>query len=161
MMSAQLPAALVCASLGLALSYADPKVRIMAILSLIVSASASWVFTPFLNGAGSASLMACWAGIVIAAGAVIMGRNISLLPGLVLSTGTGASVGVVVASAGQPNDLLTSLPLVVLMLPGSWLIFRNHEVVLKVIGSWLTVIAILSAALLLTPTAGYEPDHLE
>jgi hypothetical protein len=161
MMTAGLPSALVCASLGLALTYAAPKARIMAILCLVSSAFAAWALAPLMIRTGSAPFLASWACVGIAVSIVLLAREISTLTALLLATGIGVCAGVVVAMAGQPSDLFKALVLVLLMLPGTWLLAKGHQVVLKVMGSWLTAIAILSAALLFTPTAGYEPDHLE
>ena len=54
-----------------------------------------------------------------------------------------------------------ALPWVLVTVPAAWLIAHGRGIAVKIVSSWLIAIALLSAALPLTPTPGYEPDHLE
>ena len=160
-MSAGLPAALVGASLGLALSFASLRGRILALPAVVLSAIVAWMFAPSFVPLGSTPFLACGVCIVVAATAVFLARRIVTCVALALATATGACVGVVVAVAGQPADLPLPLALILLMVPGGWLVASGRQIALKVVASWLTAIALLSAALPLTPTPGYEPDHFQ
>jgi hypothetical protein len=86
------------------------------------------------------------------------------LPGraaLALAAVCGAAAGAVIGLVGGPADLGIALTAAVVIFPASWLVASGRGIAVKVVTSWLIAIAVLSAALPLTPTPGYAPDHME
>lgn len=45
--------------------------------------------------------------------------------------------------------------------PGRWIVSRRYAIVLKILSGWLIAVALLSAALPLITTPGYQSDHME
>jgi hypothetical protein len=66
------------------------------------------------------------------------------------------------ASSGSKLDVLQALPCVLIFVPAAWLQARVGSLPIKVVSSWVIVIAVLAATLQMLPvTPGYLPDHLE
>lgn len=78
-----------------------------------------------------------------------------------LSINAGFWSGAAVSVAGSPPDLAKALPTMLVLLPTAWCVRRGWGIGAKVLASWLIAIALLSAALPLVPTPGYQPDHME
>lgn len=155
-----LPPALLSAALGLALAYAPPRVRyaglavfwVAAPLAAFISFAPNWIEAVFL---------ACWAGVIAAAASVHLPRRLNLVAALALALVMAVLAGAVTALAGSVPALLIALPWALVTVPAAWLIARGWGIAVKIVSSWLIAIALLSAALPLTSTPGYEPDHLE
>ena len=155
-----LPPALACAALGLALAFVPPKARVQAAIALVlgggVAALVAW--PPW---AEEAAFVLLW-GCVIASGASVHWRGgVPAAVAVGLGLASGLAAGAVVAMAGTPGDLALALPLILLWIPAGWAVARGYGIAPKVLASWLIAIAVLSAALPLIPTPGYEPDHME
>lgn len=155
-----LPPALLSAALGLALAYAPPRARVAAILILWIVAplAALLMLAPRWE---EAVFLACWAGVILAAASVHLPRGLRTKPALALALAIAVLAGSVTAAAGTLPALLMALPWVLVTVPAAWLIAHGRGIAVKIVSSWLIAIALLSAALPLTPTPGYEPDHLE
>lgn len=155
-----LPAALIFAALGFALSFAPRAVRAPALAVSAIVALAI-VHVP-LGGSGAEVIyFACWASVVGAAASVHLPGGVPTWAAVALALGCGATAGAVIALAGAPRDLAATLPAALVILPASWLVASGRGIAVKVASSWLIAIAILAAALPLTPTPGYAPDHME
>ncbi len=155
-----LPPALLSAALGLALAYAPPRARVAAVLILWIVAplAALLMLAPRWE---EAVFLACWAGVILAAASVHLPRGLRTKPALALALAIAVLAGSVTAAAGTLPALLMALPWVLVTVPAAWLIAHGRGIAVKIVSSWLIAIALLSAALPLTPTPGYEPDHLE
>ena len=160
MRGGSLPPALLSAALGLALAYAPPRARSAAVLVL-------WIAAPLVALVSLAQhweeavFLACWAAVILAAASVHLPRGLSMQLALALALAIAVLAGMVSAVAGSLPTLLLALPWVLVTIPAAWLIAQGRGIGVKIVSSWLIAIALLSAALPLTPTPGYEPDHLE
>ncbi len=160
MRGGSLPPALLSAALGLALAYAPPRARYAGVLVL-------WIGAPLAALIGlaphweEAVFLACWAGVILAAVSVHVPRGLRARAAIVLALIVAGLAGAVTATAGSGSALLLALPWVLVTIPAAWLIAHGRGIAVKVVSSWLIAIALLSAALPLSPTPGYEPDHLE
>ena len=155
-----LPPALLAAALGLALAYAPPRARAAAVMLLWIAAPLAALLT-LAPRWEEAVFLACWAGVILAAASVHLPRGLSARLALALALAIAVLAGTVTATAGSLPDLLLALPWVLVTIPAAWLIAHGRGIAVKIVSSWLIAIALLSAALPLTPTPGYEPDHLE
>ena len=155
-----LPPALLSAALGLALAYAPPRARAAAVLILWIVAPLAALLT-LAPRWEEAVFLACWAGVILAAASVHLPRGLTTRLALGLALAIAVLAGAVTAAAGSLPALLMALPWVLVTVPAAWLIAHGRGVAVKIVSSWLIAIALLSAALPLTPTPGYEPDHLE
>ncbi len=155
-----LPAALLCAAQGLLLAYAPRKTLAPAGLALVIVAMivfavgipARWEEFAFFG---------CWASIVVMAASI----HIRWAPGfawpVVLAANSGVWVGAVLSVAGRSTDLAIALPWILLVMPALWIRKTRIGLAVKIVASWLGAVAILAAAIPLTPTPGYAPDHRE
>ena len=155
-----LPAALIFAALGFALSFAPRRVRVLALLAAAIAA-AMLVVVPFGISQAEYVYFACWASVIGAAASVHLPGGLPARAAVVLSLACGAAAGAVIGLAGNMPDLATAASAALLIVPASWLVASGREIAVKVVSSWLIAIAMLAAALPLTPTPGYAPDHME
>ncbi len=155
-----LPAALIFAALGFALSFAPPRVRAPA---LLVSAVAAIVLARVAIDVSRAEYVyfACWASVIVAAASVHLPGGLPQRAAVALSLACGGAAGAVVGLAGNLPELATAAAAALVIIPASWLVASGRGIAIKVVSSWLIAIAMLAAALPLTPTPGYAPDHME
>ncbi|WP_411287191.1 hypothetical protein [Phenylobacterium sp.] len=159
-MGGALPPALLCASLGLALAFAQGRLRWIALAGLLAVAVAVSLID-FAPGLRDAVFLACWLSTALTAASLHLPAAWRDRLAMPLALNAGAWTGAVVALAGAPLDLAKALPAALLALPGAWLVARNRGIVLKVVSSWLIAVALLAAALPIVSTPGYVPDHMD
>ena len=148
---------LLLASLGLTLSFAASKrVAASGLLLLLATALAA---ANLASGSSLGDLAAagCWIGVL--ANAICMHLKRPL--GYVVAAALCIWAGLTIATSGQFSELVPALPWALLCLPGAWLVSNGRAVVVKVAGSWLAAVAILSLGLNMVPTLGFEPDHMK
>jgi hypothetical protein len=155
-----LPAALLCAALGLALGFADRRAWAPSLLALVFAALAATLLP--LGAAGRAPfLLGCWFSLLLAAVAVHLPQGVGLRLALLLAANAGFWSGGVIQLTAQPVHLLVALPWALLCLPAGWIVSRERGIVLKVLVSWLAAVALLAAALPTISTPASEPDHMD
>ena len=155
-----LPPALLSAALGLALAYAPPRARAAAMFVIWIVAPLAALLT-LAPRWEEAVFLACWAGVILAAASVHLPRGLTTRLALGLALAIAVLAGAVTGAAGSLPTLLMALPWALVTVPAAWLIAHGRGIAVKIVSSWLIAIALLSAALPLTPTPGYESDHLE
>jgi hypothetical protein len=155
-----LPAALLCAAVGLALGFAPRKAWTASLLAL--AAAAVGAMLPPLGPAWrEAFLLGCWFSLLLAAVAVHLPQGIGVRLAILLAANSGFWAGGVINLTAQPIHLLVALPWALLCFPAGWITSKRRGVVLKVVISWLAAVALLAAALPTISTPGYEPDHMD
>ncbi|CAN5308781.1 hypothetical protein BH11PSE2_BH11PSE2_08860 [soil metagenome] len=155
-----LPPALLCAALGFALAVAPRRAMLAGIVALVaVAAVIAQIAIP--QAWLEATFLGCWLSAIVTAATVHLPKDRHLVLPLLLAVNAGVWSGAVVAVAGEPLDLAKALPAVLIALPAAWLVHTNRTIVIKVVASWLIAVSVLAAALPLTPTPGYKPDHME
>lgn len=160
MRGGSLPPALLCAALGLALSFAPRRIYPFALIVLVlVALTASFLSFPIAWQDGL--FLGCWSSIVLAALVIHLPRGVGPKLALALAVNSGFWVGAVISTAGAKLDLLKALPFALLCLPGAWVVSTKRGIAIKVMASWLIAVSILGAALPLVPTPGYKPDHMD
>ncbi|MDV6331151.1 hypothetical protein [Asticcacaulis sp. 201] len=165
MRTAALPDALLAAAIGLALSYAHPKVARQSAMTMIVTALTT-AFVPMTGMSDDLAFNGCWASIIIAAAAVhvpvgwLSEMQMSWL-WRVLAFNAGLWAGLVTHVEGGAPAVIVGLPLALLFIPGQIFVKRNWGIAIKVACSWLIAIAVLEVGLNLVPTPGYTPDHMD
>ena len=155
-----LQAALIFAALAMALSFASPRARFPALVGMAIAALAMMAFQHPRQQADLVHLIG-WAVVVLAAACVHWRGGLPVRYALVLALLCGVAAGSVASLSGGARDLAAASPALLLFLPALWLVDRGWGISVKVFSSWLIAIAVLAAALSLTPTPGYAPDHME
>lgn len=160
MRNAALPAALVAASLGLALASASWRTLVMSV-AVFVAAGTAFALLPTWAPEDIA-FFACFAIVLLCGVAVVRSEPIVSHRHVVLAAASGVSTGTAIATSGMPRDLImTALP-VLLAFPAHLVVELRKGIVLKVFASWLAAVSILAATLIVAPiTPGYAPDHIE
>ncbi len=155
-----LPAALLCAALGFALSFAPRRVLPASLLVLIMIGSGSGLLV--VPGPWRELVFAgCWTSVALTALLVHLPRGIGPRLALAVAANAGLWAGAVISEAGAPIDLVRALPWALLCVPGGWLVRSSRRIVIKIVASWLIAVSILAGALPMVPTPGYAPDHME
>lgn len=161
MRGATLPAALLCAALGLLLAFAPRRAVLPAVVALAVAAIAAslvplparWIEIAFAG---------CWISIIVLAAGVHLPRGIPAIVAVLAAINAGLWSGFVIAGEGALASLPRALPAVALLLPARWMVARGWPIPVKIVSSWLIAVALLAALL---PTAattpGYVPDHMD
>ena len=156
-----LPPALLFAALGLALSFAPRRIVAWAAVLAIVAA----IGASFLRVATSWEdpiFLGCWVGVAITAASVHIPGGVRSWWAVILGLNSGLWAGAVVAAAGNAIDLAISAPVLLLCVPGAWLVGTGRGIAVKVAASWLIAIGVLALCLQLAPTTpGYKPDHMD
>ena len=154
------PPALLCAALAFALAFAPARVRVPALVVLVVTAILinRVAFPPAWH---ELIFAGCWISVALTALAVHFKTMTTRTPAVMLAANTGLWAGAVTAIAGTPQDLARALPVALLAWPDGWLVTHRAGIAVKVLASWLIAVAILVAALPIVPTPGYMQDHME
>lgn len=152
---------LLCAALGLMLSFGASRRVIASGLAAMLAAAILGTLVPVGPGYEVTALAACWIGVLVAAACMHLPRGLGQTATILLCLLTGLWTGLTAAALRQPAQVLLAVPWILLCLPGAWLVAGNRGIVVKIAGSWLAAAAILSLGLNMVPTLGYEPDHRE
>lgn len=155
-----LPAALIFAALGFGLSFAPRPIRVPALITAVIGA-VIMLQVPIEVSRAEVVYFACWASVICAATSVHLPAGLPSRVALALALVCGVAAGAVVGLVGSPADLALAMTAAVVILPAGCLVASGGGIAVKVVTSWLIAIAVLSAALPLTPTPGYAPDHME
>jgi hypothetical protein len=155
-----LPAALLCAALGFALSFAPRRaLPVSGVLLAVIGAGCGVLVLP--SSWREPIFAGCWISVAVTALLVHLPRGVGPRLALAVAANAGLWAGAVIAEAGAPSDLLKALPWVLLCLPGGWMARTSRQIVIKIVASWLIAVSILAGALPMVPTPGYAPDHME
>lgn len=155
-----LPPALLCAALGIALSFVSLRQALMAASLMAVIAVATWLARPAAE-LTELIYVGCWLSVIACAILAYWSRSLPRTSFALVAGNAGVWTGAVTAVTGQGRDLAIALPFVLLFLGGRPVIQRGGGIALKILASWLAAVAILATMVSLTPTPGYKPDHME
>ena len=160
MRTALLPELLLAVALGLALSYAAPKLaRHSALLMLIIGLAIA--FAPIQGVPEDLVFAGGWISVMAAAGSVHIPNGAPPWALRLIAGNAGVWAGLVSHIEGGPAVLSLAAPLLLLFIPGHILVKRNWGIAIKVGCSWLIAIAALELGLMFVPTPGYVPDHMD
>ncbi|MEO7277364.1 MAG: hypothetical protein ABIW33_05015 [Sphingomicrobium sp.] len=155
-----LPICLLFVAAGLTLSFASFRDALLAAAALIVAALiiASLNFPP---SALEPVLVGLWASCIATVALMHLARRLGT--GWAIATGLNAGgwAGALAALSSLRPPMLYSFPILLLALPGQWLVGRGYGIAVKVVGSWVVAVATLAIFVSLTPTPGYKPDHMQ
>lgn len=156
-MDPTLPAALVCASLGMALG-AVPMSTWRIPLALFGAAAIALGTQQLPVAWQDAILLGGWVSIVASA-ASVHGPSYRLV--LALSCGAGMCVGGLIGTTGVRWPLACAPSMLLIALPVRAIHVRA-PIAVKVLSSWLIAVAVLAGMLrFVSVTPGYLPDHVE
>ncbi len=160
MRGAILPDALLAASLGLALGFSAPKIARQAAIAMMGVA----VMTAIIPMSGlneDIVFTGCWLSVLVTAALVHLKGGAGPIVALVIAANDGIWAGLVTHVSQGAMALVYALPFVLLFIPAAWIVGRKWGIGIKIAASWLIAIAFLEAALVLVPTPGYKPDHMD
>lgn len=160
MNSGSLPILLLFATVGLALALAGARVALIALASLLASAViVSLIPLPPLLL--DPAFVGVWLSIIATAALVYVPRLPPERWAIPIAINAGVWAGALASLSDRQAGLLIALPVVLIFLPGRWIVDRGHAIAIKVAASWMIAIAALALFVSLTPTPGYKPDHMQ
>lgn len=152
--------ALLSATLGLLLSFTSGRVGGLALAAMASLAAIMAAASPAQDMI-AALTFGVLAITIITAAITILRPSAAGTFVVPLAMLAGVSVGALASSSGRKGDLLLALPLSLLFVPGRRIVANGYGIAIKVVASWMIAIATLSIFVSMTPTPGYEPDHME
>ena len=154
------PALMLCATVGILLSFASQRVAWFGLAGMVVAALiVSLIALP--AGLTDPIFIGLWLTVILSAGLTYLPIAVARRCAIPLATVAGIWVGALASLSGRKDDLVLALPLGLLSLPGRWIVARGFGLGVKIVASWMIAIATLSIFVSLTPTPGYKPDHME
>lgn len=155
-----LPMLLLCATVGLLLSFGSQRIAWLGFAGMVASGLILSLLTlptevlkPVFIGA--------WVSIIVTATVTYLPPRLPTQWAIPLAINAGAWVGALASLSGRKRDLLLALPLSLIFVVGRWVVARGLGLGVKVVASWMIAIATLSIFVSMTPTPGYEPDHMQ
>ena len=155
-----LPMLLLCATVGLLLSFGSQRVAWLGFAGMVASALILSLLT--LPAEVSKQIfIGAWVSIIVTAAVTYLPPRLPSRWAIPLAINAGAWVGALASLSGRKRDLLLALPLGLIFVLGRWVVARGLGLGVKVVASWMIAIATLSIFVSMTPTPGYEPDHMQ
>ena len=155
-----LPMLLLCATIGLLLSFGSQRVAWLGFAGMVASALILSLLT--LPAEVSKQIfIGAWVSIIVTAAVTYLPPRLPSRWAIPLAINAGAWVGALASLSGRKRDLLLALPLGLIFVLGRWVVARGLGLGVKVVASWMIAIATLSIFVSMTPTPGYEPDHMQ
>ena len=155
-----IPALLLCATIALMLSFTTGRVAWFSVAGMTATTAVlAQIALP--QSLAAAIFVGVWATIIVAAALTYFPPAVAQRWALPLAVVAGAGIGALASISGRKGDLLLALPASLLFVPGRWIVARGYGLGIKIVASWMIAIALLSTFVSLTPTPGYEPDHME
>lgn len=155
-----LPPALLCFAVGLMLAFI-PRRWIAPCLVALVGAALAISLIGVPARLEDVAFAGCWISLVLTALTLHWPGGPGPRTSAILCMNAGLWAGAVVAVAGRPWDLAVATSAVLVFWPAMVLLRTPARLGVKIVASWLVAVAILAAALPLTTTPGYKPDHME
>ena len=155
-----LPLALLCAALGMALAKTPLKLAAKAVAVLVVTSLLTYVVVP-AEGWQTPAMLALWISTAITAMLSYLPRRLNGSWVYLASVNAGLWVGVVAHSTGGGAGIALALPFALLFLPAAWLVAKDMGAGVKIAASWIVAVSILAGMVVLSPTPGYAPDHMQ
>ncbi len=155
-----LPFVLLCAAVGLALSFTARRSAWVAVAALAATALIT-AFVPLPSDATDTIFAGLLLTTIVTAALTYLPRG---LPGKwAVAAGINAGLwgGALASISGMRSGLTVALPLVLLFIAGQWRRDDKYSIIIKVLASWIIAIASLAMFVSLTPVPGYKPDHME
>ena len=155
-----LPMLLLCATVGLLLSFGSQRIAWLGFAGMVASALS--LSLPTLPAEVSKPVfIGAWVSIIVTATVTYLPPRLPSRWAIPLAINAGAWVGALASLSGRKRDLLLALPISLIFVVGRWVVARGLGLGVKVVASWMIAIATLSIFVSMTPTPGYEPDHMQ
>lgn len=155
-----LPICLLFLALGLTLSFAGIRGALLGTTGLLVATLVAASLKP-AQGALEPVFVCLWVSVIATIGLMHLPNRIALVWAATAGVNAGAWAGALAAISSLRPQMLFALPIMLVTLPGLWLVDRGYGIALKVVGSWVVAVATLAIFVSLTPTPGYKPDHMQ
>lgn len=160
MTGSMLPSLLLCATIGLLLSFTTGRLGCFALAGMAITAAVV-ALLPLPQSLSDAILVGVWLVVIVAAALAYFPPVVAQRWALPLAVVAGVGAGSLSSLSGRTSDLILALPVSLLFVPGRWLVAKGYGLGNRIVASWMIAIAMLSTFVSLTPTPGYKPDHME
>lgn len=154
------PSLMLCATLGLLLSFTTQRIALTGVAGMtVIALIVSLVTLP--AGLANPIFIGVWVSIILTAALTYLPIAVARRWAIPLATVVGMLGGALTSLTDRKGDLMLALPASLLFIPGRLIVARGYGLGIKIVASWMIAIALLSTFVSLTPTPGYEPDHME
>ena len=160
MRGAILPDALLAAAFGFAASFSRPGVAARS-APVLIGVAVVTALLPIAGVNDDLAFTGCWLSVLATAALVHLKGGMGPILAMAVAVNDGVWAGLVTHLSEGSVALALALPAVLTVVPGRLLVRRGWGIGVKVVASWLIAIAFLEAALVLVPTPGYKPDHMD
>ena len=159
-----LPMVLLFLAAALALSWTSWRGAAAGVgAAVCASAVAALILGPQAMGSPALEwiFVGLWLSAIGTIGSMYVWTSMPLSVATAIGLNAGAWAGALAAGTSIRAQAIWAIPILLLAIPGLWLIQRGYGIALKVVGGWIIAIAILAIFVSLTPTPGYKPDHMQ
>ena len=160
MRGAILPDALLSAAFGMALSFSPPAVRTRS-APVLIGVALVIAMAPASGVNDDLAFTGCWLSVLATAALVHLKGGMGPVLAMAVAINDGVWAGLVTHVSEGAMAIAYALPAILIVVPGRLLVRHGWGIAVKVAASWLIAIAFLEAALVLVPTPGYKPDHMD
>lgn len=158
-MDASLPVAILGAALAIMLGFVSRRLAALGVGLAGCVALAAAKITLNANAA-TATVTACWVGVLFLAVFVYLPRHLSNAVALCLSGAAGLVGGIAIATTAAGYDAYPLVLAALLVIPTSIAVARGFAIAPRVVMSWLVAVSVLGALLpYVVAHPGYVPDH--
>ena len=155
-----LPFLLMAAAIALTLSLVPWRWAIGGLVGFAICTIIAGAL-PIPQSAGGLVIAGFWLSTVAAAALVLISPALPPTLAIAAAMNAGAWFGGLANLSGTRLALPLAVPLTLFFVPGRWFMYRQRQIVLKVLASWLIAVSALATFVSLVPTPGYVPDHME
>lgn len=155
-----IPSLLLGATIGLLLSFTPLRVALFGGACLAATSILASLLAP-PPSLQNAIFIGLWLSIILTAALTYLPHGAARRWAIPLATVGGLWIGGLASMSDRKSDLALALSVSLLWVPGRWIVARGYGLAVKIVASWMIAIASLSLFVSMTPTPGYEPDHME
>lgn len=156
-----LPLALLFAATGLMLSRVSQTAAAWRGFAGLAATAFIAALLPVPDGWQPALFILLWLSVAATAALAIFSPVRHERLALPAAINAGVWAGALASISSNRGALILAFPLGLVFVPGRWLSKNGYGIAVKVAASWVMAIAMLAFFVTLTPTPGYEPDHME
>lgn len=159
-----LPLLLLSSALGLVLSFVPLRIAVRGAAIAVAVSLALYGLAPLGELPEVVSKIvfpALWISIIATAAIAYLPFSATSRWVAPATVNAGLWIGLRASVSATWQQYAVGIAPIALFVAGRWFTKRDYSIVIKVVVSWLIAIAILSIFVSMTPTPGYEPDHMQ
>ncbi|MEO6248156.1 MAG: hypothetical protein ABIO85_06185 [Sphingomicrobium sp.] len=155
-----LPIAILFFALGLGLSFSPLRAALVAVAAMVVAAVAL-SYAPLPRAWLEAVFVGLWVSVIGSICLAYVPRRVPQSLAIAAGLNGGVWAGSLAGLATMRPGMVMVMPLVLSLFLGRAVVALRQPIAVKVVGSWVIAVATLAIFVSLTPTPGYQQDHMQ